>query len=64
MKDETEHLSNTLAWTCGMVLQSDPENRQRIALAYQEAQELVASIPKNNGDARLLQAVRPLQGSR
>ncbi len=35
-----------------MVLQSVPEDRQRIALAYQEAQELVASIPKDNGDAR------------
>ena len=35
-----------------MVLQSDPEDRQRIASAYQEAQQLVATIPTDNGDAR------------
>ncbi|WP_246749939.1 hypothetical protein [Mesorhizobium caraganae] len=35
-----------------MILQSGPEDRQRIALAYQEAQTLVASIPKDSGDAR------------
>ena len=52
MRNETEHLSETLVWVSGMVLQSGPENRQRIALAYQEAQELVAGIPRNNGDAR------------
>lgn len=34
-----------------MILQSGPEERQRIALAYREAQELIASIPKDNGDA-------------
>jgi hypothetical protein len=51
MNDETEALSKTLLWTTGMVLQSNPEDRQRIALAYQEAQELVVSIPKDNGDA-------------
>lgn len=52
MRDEAESLSKTLAWTSGMVLQSGPEDRQRIGLAYQEAQELVAGIPKDNGDAR------------
>ena len=52
MKDETAHLSETLVWTCGMVLQSGTEDRQRIALAYQEAQELVAGIEKDNGNAR------------
>lgn len=52
MSDETADLSNTLTWTCGMVLQSGPEDRQRIALAYQEAQQLVATIPTDNGDAR------------
>lgn len=52
MNDETEAMSNTLIWTVGMVTQSGPEDRQRIALAYQEAQELVASIEKDNGDAR------------
>jgi len=51
MTDETEALSKTLLWTSGMVLQSNPEDRQRIALAYQEALELVVSIPKDNGDA-------------
>jgi hypothetical protein len=52
MKNETEHLSNTLAWACGMVLQGSPEDRQRVASAYQEAQELIAGIPKDNGDVR------------
>ena len=52
MNDETEHLAKTLVWTCGMILQSGPEDRQRIAAAYQEAQETVAGIEKDNGDAR------------
>ncbi|WP_189362956.1 hypothetical protein [Mesorhizobium sp. M4A.F.Ca.ET.022.05.2.1] len=52
MSDESEEISNTLAWTCRMILESGPEDRQRIALAYREAQTLVASIPKNSGDAR------------
>jgi hypothetical protein len=51
MTDETEALSKTLLWTTGMVLQSNTEDRQRIALAYQEALELVVCIPKDNGDA-------------
>ncbi|MBS7708149.1 hypothetical protein [Chelatococcus asaccharovorans] len=52
MKSETRDISETLVWTCGMILQSSPEDRQRIALAYREAQELVASMPLDNGDAR------------
>ncbi|MDX0500815.1 hypothetical protein GOL96_31500 [Sinorhizobium medicae] len=51
MKSESEDMSRTLAWACGMVLQSGPDDRRRIALAYQEAQELIAGIPKDNGDA-------------
>lgn len=35
-----------------MVLQSGTEERERIAAAYREAQELVATIPEDNGDAR------------
>ncbi|RMI14609.1 hypothetical protein DA102_035955 [Sinorhizobium meliloti] len=35
-----------------MITQSGPEDRQRIALAYRQAQELTASIRKDNGDAR------------
>ncbi|WP_292214724.1 hypothetical protein [Mesorhizobium sp.] len=35
-----------------MILQSGREDRQRIALAYQEAQTLVASIAKDSDDAR------------
>ena len=52
MKDETANLSETLVWTCGMVLQSGPDDRQRIAAAYQEAQQFVAMIPADNGNAR------------
>ncbi|WP_440410595.1 hypothetical protein [Neorhizobium petrolearium] len=52
MHDETEDLSKTLLWTLGMIAQSGPEDRNRIAVAYREAQELVAGIPKDEGDAR------------
>ena len=52
MNDEAVALAKTLAWAGGMVLQSDPEDRHLIALAYWEAKTLVASIPKDNGDAR------------
>ncbi|WP_273729117.1 hypothetical protein [Brucella gallinifaecis] len=52
MSDETRDLTKTLVWACGMVLQSGPEDRQRIALAYGQAQELVAGIELDNGDAR------------
>ena len=52
MKDETANLSETLVWTCGMVLQSGPDDRQRIAAAYQKAQQFVAMIPADNGNAR------------
>ena len=44
MSDETRDLSKTLLWAGSMVLQSGPEDRQHIARAYQEAQELVAGI--------------------
>ncbi|MFK0167038.1 hypothetical protein [Rhizobium sp. NPDC090279] len=33
-----------------MILRSDPNERQRIALAYREAQELIAGIPKDKDD--------------
>ena len=49
---EESDLFKTLHWTHGMVLQSGPEDRERIAVAYKQAQELVATIPKDNGDAR------------
>ncbi len=51
-QEETEHLSETLVWACGMILQAEPDDRQRIAHAYHEAQELVAGIPLDDGDAR------------
>lgn len=50
MNNETKHLSETLAFTVGLILQSDADSRHRIALAYQEAQQLVATIPPDNGD--------------
>jgi len=52
MTNETEHLTKTLAFTLGVILDSDAQKRQRIALAYQEAELLVATIPLDNGDAR------------
>ena len=52
MNDELKAIAKTIHWAGGMVLQSGPEERQRIALAYQEAQHVVAGIRTDNGDAR------------
>ncbi|MQW86385.1 hypothetical protein [Sinorhizobium saheli] len=52
MQNESEQLSKTLAWTCGMILQSGPDDLRRIGLAYRQAQDLVARIAKDDGDAR------------
>jgi len=52
MTEETKAMAGTMQWAVGMVLQSGPEDRKRIGIAYREAQELVVSIPKDNGDAR------------
>ncbi|MBP1862182.1 hypothetical protein [Rhizobium herbae] len=52
MNDETELLSKTLVFTLSVIIDSDAEKRRRIALAYQEAELLVATIPLDNGDAR------------
>lgn len=49
---EAEALGRDLIWILGLITHSGPEDRQRIALAYNHAQELVASIAKDNGDAR------------
>ncbi|UXT00633.1 hypothetical protein FY143_27870 (plasmid) [Agrobacterium tumefaciens] len=45
-------MGRDLIWALGLITHSGPEDRQRIALAYSQAQELVATIPKDNGDAR------------
>jgi hypothetical protein len=52
MPDEVEDLAKTLSWTIGMIAQSGPEDRARIAAAYVEAQTLVAGIEKEDGSAR------------
>lgn len=52
MDDETEKLIDTLDWTCGMIAQSGSDDRQRIALAYSQAQDLITGIPLDGGDAR------------
>jgi hypothetical protein len=49
---ETEAMGRDLIWTLSLITHSGPEDRRRIALAYSQAQELVKSIPKDNGDAR------------
>lgn len=49
---ETEAMGRDLIWTLGLITHSGPEDRQRIAVAYRQAQEMVAGIPKDNGDAR------------
>ncbi|MDW9782618.1 hypothetical protein [Sinorhizobium meliloti] len=53
MNKEVESLSKTLAWAVDSIAQCGPDDRKHIALAYWQAQELVASIPKDDdGDAR------------
>ncbi|MDZ7875643.1 MAG: hypothetical protein U5N27_22695 [Rhizobium sp.] len=49
---EAKAMFKTLEWTFGMIAQSGPEKRQYMADAYCEAQELIARILKENGDAR------------
>jgi hypothetical protein len=52
MNDENENISITLLQLGHLVMQSDAETRERIAVAYLQAQEMVASIAKDHGDAR------------
>ncbi|MHC2543188.1 hypothetical protein [Sinorhizobium meliloti] len=53
MNKEVESLSKTLAWAVDSIAQCGPDDRKHIALAYWQAQELVANIPKDDdGDAR------------
>ncbi|ULJ82748.1 hypothetical protein MF410_34545 (plasmid) [Rhizobium sp. C104] len=52
MDDEIEKLVDALDWTCGMIAQSGPDDRQRIAVAYGEAQDLITGIPLDGVDAR------------
>lgn len=49
---EARAMFKTLEWTFGMIVQSDPNRLQHIANAYNEAQELIATIPKDNGNPR------------
>lgn len=51
--DETAHLLDTLVFTVGVIATSDPEDKQRIANAYQDARSLVATIGLDDeGSAR------------
>ncbi|MUZ74900.1 hypothetical protein GOZ90_19615 [Agrobacterium vitis] len=52
MRSEFLDISQTLIWSSSLVLQSGQDDRHRIALAYQEAEELVDRIPLDNGSAR------------
>lgn len=52
MHDETIDLMKTLMFTLGVIVDNEGEKRQRIADAYAEAQELVATIAPENGSAR------------
>lgn len=55
MKDddekEAEAMFKTLEWTLGMITQGSPEEREHMANSYQEAQQFIASIPKDGDDA-------------
>jgi hypothetical protein len=44
MNDEAEDLSNTLAYTVGVIANSDGAERERIATAYHEAQEFAKAM--------------------
>lgn len=52
MNDEAASLYKTLQWTAGMIVQSGPNDRERIASAYSEAQQVIGTIPKEEGSAR------------
>lgn len=56
MKDaahkEAAEMFKTLQWTVGMIMQSGPDERQHIANAYHEAQDLMASPLLEGSDAR------------
>jgi hypothetical protein len=52
MRSEFLDISETLIWASCLVLQSGPKDRHRIALAYQEAQEMVDRMPLDNENAR------------
>lgn len=52
MIDEVVDLSKTLVWTVGMITQAGPGERERVANAYREAQDLVAQIRKTKEGAR------------
>ncbi|WP_369598504.1 hypothetical protein [Sinorhizobium meliloti] len=69
MSKEVESLSKTLAWAIRSIAQSGPDDREYIARAYRQAQQLVASIHKDNGGAQtshygLLRTIRCLPGSK
>lgn len=51
--DETAHLLDTLLFTVRVIAASGPDDKQRIANAYQDARSLVATIdPDDEGSAR------------
>ncbi len=52
MHDEKTDLVKSLVYTIGVITQSKDGTLQRIADAYEEAMELVASIDLENGSAR------------
>ncbi|WP_082555712.1 MULTISPECIES: hypothetical protein [unclassified Ensifer] len=52
VEKETDDLLETLVFTLGVILHSDPDNRRRISEAYIDAQALAAAIPPQDGSAR------------
>lgn len=52
MESEAEALMDTLMFTLGVIVNNEGAKRRRIATAYVEAQELIASIELANGSAR------------
>ncbi|CDZ66613.1 Hypothetical protein NGAL_HAMBI2605_48890 [Neorhizobium galegae bv. orientalis] len=52
MHDEAEDLAKTLAYTVGVIANSDGAEKERIAAAYYEAQELAWSIVPDGSSMR------------
>lgn len=52
MNDETQDLTDTLAFTLSVILNGNEAERHRIASAYQSGRQLIAGISFDHGDAR------------
>ncbi|GHD21148.1 hypothetical protein ACFOEZ_20120 [Tianweitania populi] len=52
MNDETEDLTESLAFTLSVILNGNEAERQHLANAYRSGRRLIAGIPFDRSDAR------------